>query len=130
MVTLQESHVMKVAHRIFEDTCIFENPFPTPHQNWTAIYNGCTAALRQCNVKEGIRDINTNVDQMASRTFTHIQILCVKIMQLRKTCNNLKSCIVARVKANNRNLCEFTKVESPSEINKWIDFLLEHNRYY
>ena len=115
---------------MLDDTCIFKNRFPTPYQYCTTIYDAWKSASRQCNVKGAIRDIYGNLDQTVSGTFAHIQILYLEIMQLRKTRNNMKSRLVAQVEANIRQLYELENVGSPSEINKRIDFLLEHNRYF
>ena len=60
--TRQESAIMKVAQRIFEDTWIFENPFPTPHQDCTAIYDAWKSTSKQCKVKGAIRNINGELD--------------------------------------------------------------------
>ena len=67
---------------------------------------------------------------MVSSTFAYFQIQFLKIIQLQKTRNNMKSHIVAQVKSNIRQLYKLENVVSTCEINKPIDFLLKYNRYF
>ena len=101
-LTSKQWPIMMGAQKIFEDICIFENPFPTPEQDMTAKSDAWRFAARLSNVTGVIRDLDKDIEYIVSG-LSHTSSLS-NVMQLRKMHNNLKSRVVHQVKTNIRTL--------------------------
>lgn len=56
------------AQNICEDACLFEDPFPDPHQDVIGRVESWKSASRHCGIKGEIPDMNNNVDKYVSNT--------------------------------------------------------------
>ena len=120
--------IMMRAQNIFEDTCVIENPFPTPQLDIITKSDLWRSTARLSNVKGVIQHMDQDMRHIISR-LPHTSSIS-NIMQLHKIHNNLKSRIVHQVKITIRTLCGIESVKSESDINQRMDFLEKKNRYF
>ena len=49
--------IMEKAQILYEDSCLFENPFPSPHEDVLTRVDTWKSAARLCDVKEEVPDM-------------------------------------------------------------------------
>ena len=68
MLTPLQWAILVKAQPVYEDSCIFETPFPTPQQDMLARVDAWRSAARQCNVKGTVPDMGEKVNTKVSDT--------------------------------------------------------------